>query len=241
MAQRASTALRAQRIPSMSTGNVEHTADCNGARNLRWTQLQSRMKPRCIAALACVLMCIGCAPIPRHVYVANQAHGSPVYERCSLNPGIPAGMKVTMPGLAATVSVIQLDDRHGIVEVQFDVPAGRTLMLRDDVAIIDSRNSQPPVRASIANVNPVAPARYAETPAIQKLLLPANAPLPGGRLHLGAYSSDRHYWVAARFNTRLPDGVWVTLPAFTLDGVAASFPELHFHRRFVVGMTAFNC
>ena len=124
--------------------------------------------------------------------------------------------------------MIQLDDGHGIVEVRFDVPAGNTLMLRDDVVTIDPGNSQPVVRASIASVNPAAPARYAETPAIRKLLLPANAPLPGGRLNLGAYSSDRHYWVAARFDTRLADDVWVTLPAFTLDGAVASFPELHF-------------
>ena len=199
------------------------------------------MKPRHIAALACMLICTGCAPIPRHVYVADQAHGSPVHERCSLNPDIPVGVKVAIPGLAATVSVIQLDDGHGIVEVQFDVPTGRTLRLQDDVATIDPRNSQPVVRASIAGINPAAPARYAESPALQKLLLPASAPLPGGRLDLGQHSSDKHYWIAARFDTRLPDEVWVTLPAVTLDGAAASFPELHFQRRFVVGMTGFNC
>jgi len=56
---------------------------------------------------------------------------------------------------------VQLDDGHGIVEMQFDVPAGRTLMLRDDVAKIDPRNSQSVVRTSIAGVNPAAPARYA--------------------------------------------------------------------------------
>ena len=199
------------------------------------------MKPKCIAALACMLICAGCAPIPRHVYVADQAHGSPVYERCSLNSDVPAGVKVAIPGVAATVSVIQLDDGHGIVEVQLDVPTSRTLRLRDDMATIDPRNSQPVVRASIAGVNPAAPARYAESPALQKLLLPASAPLPGGRLDLGQHSSDKHYWIAGRFDTRLPDEVWVTLPAVTLDGAAASFPELHFQRRFVVGMTGFNC
>jgi len=72
-------------------------------------------------------------------------------------------------------------------------------------------------------------------------VLAASAPLPGGQLNLGAYSSDRHYRVAARFDTRLPDDAWVMLPAVTLDGVVAGFPELHSHRRFVVGMTVFNC
>ena len=168
---------------------------------------QGPMKPKCIAALACMLICTGCAPIPRHVYVADHAHGSLVYEQCSLNPDVPAGVKVALPGLAATVSVIQLDDEHGIIEMQFDVPSGRTLRLRDDVAMIDPRNSQPVVRASITGINPAAPARYAESPAIQKLLLAANAPLPGGRLNLGTHSSDKHYWVAARFDTRLPDNV----------------------------------
>ena len=129
------------------------------------------MKPRRIAALAGVLICAGCAPIPRHVYVADQAHGSPVYERCSLNPNVPAWVKVTVPGLVAAVSVIQLDDQHSIVEMQFDVPVGRTLVLQDDVAKVDPRNSQPVVRASIANVNPAAPASYAETPAIRSCCL----------------------------------------------------------------------
>lgn len=216
-------------------------ADGNGARNPWCAPLQRPMRLKLIAAIAGLLICAGCVPIPRQVYVANRAHGSPAYERCSLNPDVPAGVKVTIPGLAATVSLIQLDDAHGIVQIRFDVPAGRTLTLRSDAATIDPGNSQPVLRAPITGVNPAAPARYAETPAMQKLLLAPGTPLPGGRTNSGAYSSDRHYWVAARFDTRLPDDVWVTLPAFTLDGAAASFPELHFHRRFVVGMTSFNC
>jgi len=184
--------------------------------------------------------CAGCVVLPMHVYVADEAAGSPVYELCSFNPDVPVGVKVEVPGLEAVVSVTEEGD-HGVVRVRFDVPEGRTLILRETVVRIDARNAEPALSASIPNVNPAAPARYPETEAMQKLLLPVDAPLPGGRLNLGRFSSDRHYWVAARVHGRLADDVWITLPAFSLDGVVAGFPELHFQRRLMVGRALFNC
>ena len=184
--------------------------------------------------------CAGCVALPMHVYVADEAAGSPVYERCSFNPNVPVGVKVAVPGLEAIVSVTEEDD-HGFVRVRFDVPQGRTLVLQEAFVRVDAGNGQPALRASIPNVNPTAPARYPETEAMKKLLLPVDAPLPGGRLNLDRSSSDRHYWIAARVDGQLADDVRVTLPAFSLDGVVASFPELRFHRRFVVGTAIFNC
>ena len=34
---------------------------------------------------------------------------------------------------------------------------------------------------------------------IQKLVMPVNAPMRGGRLQMGNASSDKHYWIAAPF------------------------------------------
>lgn len=190
--------------------------------------------------LLAAAVCAGCVALPMHVYVADEAAGSSVYERCSFNPNVPAGVKVAVPGLEAVVSVTE-EGGHGVVRVRFDVPEGRTLILRQAVVRIDARNAEPVLSASIPGVNPAAPARYPETEAMQKLLLPVDAPLPGGRLDLGRLSSDRHYWIAAHVQGRLADDVWIALPAFSLDGVAAGFPELHFHRRFMVGTALFNC
>ena len=53
---------------------------------------------------------------------------------------------------------------------------------------------------------------------MQKLALPVDAPLRGGRLRLGAASSDKHYWVAASVGGAIPADVWITLPLLDIDG-----------------------
>lgn len=149
-------------------------------------------------------------------------------------------MRIGQPGLQAIVSVVQ-DSGRALVSVRFDVPEGTTLTLRQNTIRIDARDGASPRVAPFPNVNPAAPARDPESPAIQKLVLPVDAPLRGGRLRLGNASSDKHYWIAAPFDGRLGSDVWVTLPEFAIDAVPSRFPEIHFSRRFMVGQALFNC
>jgi hypothetical protein len=181
----------------------------------------------------------GCVVLPMKLYVADAEAGVPVYESCSLTPELPIGVKVERPGLQAIVSIVSL--QGGLVRVQFDVPAGTTVTLYESKIRIDARDGTAPRLAPIANVNPAAPARYPETPAIQKLVLPVDAPMRGGRLRPGTLSSDTHYWVAAPFADPAASDVWITLPALSIDGRPTQFDEIHFARRLVVGHAFFNC
>jgi hypothetical protein len=194
----------------------------------------------CCRVLTVALLNAGCVALPMHVYVADGAEGSLVYERCSLNPEVPAGVKVRQANLHAIISVVQDRDR-ALVGVRFDVPEGTTLVLRERAIKIDARDRAAARVARFPNVNPAAPARFQESTAIQKLLLPVDTPLRGGRVGTGSTSSDKHYWIAAPFEGRLASDVWVTLPEFETESGPSRFPEVHFSRRFVVGQALFNC
>lgn len=180
----------------------------------------------------------GCVVFPTHVYVPDARAGQPVYERCSLTPDLPFAVRLERPHLQATVSVERL--QGGLVRVQFDIPDGTTVSLRESTIRIDAKDGTTPRRAPIASINPVAPARYPETPVIQKLVLPVDAPMQGGRLRIGNESSDKHYWIAAPLGETSGD-VWISLPELSVDGAPVRFDEIHFEQRPVIGLGKFNC
>jgi hypothetical protein len=194
---------------------------------------------RCVAVVAAASIA-GCVVLPTHVYVPDAAGGAPVYERCSLTPDLPAGVRLERSGLHAIVSVAHTQGVNQ-VQVQFDVPEGLTLVLREHAIVVDARDGGAPRRATIAHINPVAPARYPETPVFQKLVLPVDTPLRGGRIEAGNLSSDRHYWIAAPVEGDLDGDIWISLPEFSVDGTPARFPEIKFTRRFTIGRGLFNC
>ena len=47
-----------------------------------------------LAAIFTALLSSGCVVVPMHIYVADAGAGMPVYERCSLTPELPMGVKV---------------------------------------------------------------------------------------------------------------------------------------------------
>jgi hypothetical protein len=196
----------------------------------------------CRGAFAAVLAALagtGCVVLPMHAHIADAAASTPVYERCSLTPDLPAGVRLERAGVQAVVSIVR--EQGGLVRVQFDVPEGTIVALRENTFRIEARDGTPPRLAFISHVNPVSPARSPETAVIQKLVIAPDAPLQGGRLNLGRASSDRHYWIAAPLG-ELPSGdLWVTLPEIAINGAPTRFEAIHFERRFVVGTGLFNC
>ena len=190
-------------------------------------------------ALLVPVFVAGCIVFPTHVYVAEAGAGTPVYERCSLTPAIPVGVKIARPQLEVFVSVVP--EQGHLVRVQFDVPEDATAILSERTIRIDARDGTVPQLAPVASVNPVAPARYPESEAMQRLVLPVDAPMRGGRLNLGTASSNKHYWIAAPFAEPPSGDVWITLPELSVDGSPARFDEIHFIRRLVMGRGLFNC
>jgi hypothetical protein len=194
---------------------------------------------RC-AALVAATSIAGCVVLPVHVYVPDAVEGAPIYESCSLTPDLPVGVKLERSGLHAIVSVAHSQGVNQ-VQVQFDVPEGLTLVLHGHVIAVDVRDGGAPRWATIPHINPVAPARYPETPAMQKLVLPVGTPMRGGRIDSGKLSSDRHYWIAAPVEGDLEGDIWISLPEFSVDDTPARFPQIKFTRRFTIGRGLFNC
>jgi hypothetical protein len=192
-----------------------------------------------IAVLLAAATSAGCVVLPVTVYVAESGEGTPVYERCSLTPELPVGVKVEQNRVQAIVSIVA--QQGGLVRVQFDIPEGMTVVLRESAIRIDAKDGTPPFLAAIANVNPVAPARYPETPVIEKLVLPVDAPLRGGRLRFGTSSSNKHYWIAAPLAGAMPRDAWVMLPELSIDGTTTRFEEIHFRQHFALGRGLLNC
>jgi hypothetical protein len=192
------------------------------------------------AALFVAASTAGCVVVPTHVYVAGAAEGTPVFESCSLTPELPAGVKLERSGVHAIVSIARSQGVN-LVRVQFDVPEGSTLVLREPTIGVDARDGGLPRRVTIPHINPAAPARFPETPAIQKLVLPVDTPLRGGRIRAGTLSSDRHYWIAAPVEGELGPEVWISLPDFSVDSTPGRFPEIKFTRRYTIGRGLFNC
>ena len=191
------------------------------------------------AVLLAAATSAGCVVLPLNVYVAEPGEGTPVYERCSLTPELPIGVRVEQNRVSAIVSIV--GEQGGLVRVQFDIPEGTTVVLREGTIRIDAKDGTPPLLATIANVNPVAPARYPDTPAIQKLVLPVDAPLHGGRLRFGTSSSDKHYWIGAPMEGANPRDAWITLPELSVDGTTTRFKAIHFRQHAALGRVVFNC
>jgi len=201
--------------------------------------MPSRSIPRRCAALVAAALNAGCVVLPTNVYVADADDGAPVYESCSLTPELPAGVKLEHSGLHAIVSIAHSQDVD-LVRVQFDVPEGSTLVLLEHVIKVVEKDGHAH-QATIPHINPAAPARYPESPAIQKLVLPVDTPLRGARMHAGMMSFDKHYWVAAPIEGELDREISVSLPEFSLNGAPARFSEIRFTRQFAIGRGFFNC
>ena len=109
-----------------------------------------------VAGLLAAAACTGCVVLPVPVYVAEPGEGTPVYEACSLTPELPIGVAVRQSRLQAIISIVPL--QGGLVRVQFDVPEGATVVLRENTIRIDAKDGTPARFAAIADVNPAAPA-----------------------------------------------------------------------------------
>jgi len=191
-------------------------------------------------ALVAAAATAGCVVLPTNVYVPEAGEGAPIYESCSLTPELPAGIKLRHAGLRAIVSIARSQEVN-LVRVQFDVPEGSTLVLLEHLIRVAGTNGNAVRWATIPHINPAAPARYPETPAIEKLVLPVDTLLRGGRMDTGSLRVDRHYWIAAPFEGDLGREISVSLPEFSFDGAPARFPDIRFTRQFAIGGAFLNC
>ncbi len=98
-----------------------------------------------------------------------------------MNGHLPEGIVFTREGVQVTV---RLGKNHGrdYVDVQLEIPEGKTVVLRTYAIKLDRRDSRAARESVLPNINPVGPAivtSYSRDPAWQKVMLPMNTQLVG--------------------------------------------------------------
>src|SRR5581483_1058823 len=180
-----------------------------------------------------VFACSACAPVPVHRYVADVPDGELVYASCPLNKHVPTGVLFERDGVHVEVS-IDKDLRRDYIEVRLDVPDGKTVVLQNGTVTLRRDRSQVTHESEFPNVSLVsAPIinSYSHAPRAEERLLPIRTPLVGEHFNDGALSWDKHFWLATYVDTGSAEDIWVTLPAFTINGTPTNVAPLHFRRR----------
>ena len=195
-----------------------------------------------VAAL-CALALAGCAPILVQVYVPDASIGKAIYSSCTFNTHIPVGISVKAAGIEAIVSLAKYDGRD-FVEVRFDVPQGNTLVLQEGTVQLETTDPKSSSRAEFPLVGlgdrPIVN-NFSTLPAVRQRQISITTPLVGQQVVIGNILSVKHFWLATYVDAASAKDVWITMPRFTVNGVSASLPQIHFHRQTLLAVALFNC
>jgi hypothetical protein len=198
---------------------------------------------RLCLALILALVAAGCTPVPILMYAPEVPGAKVIYSSCAFNSHVPIGVSMGVAGIEALVSLRSHEGRP-YVEVRLDVGEGKTLILQDgtiEIATTDPESSGRAEFAVVSLVDTPIVNNYSAVPGLQEQRLAITAPLVGQSIIMRNLSFDRHFWLATYIETASAQDVWLTLPRFTLNGVQASFPPLHFRRKSVVVVAVLNC
>ncbi|MEO8279802.1 MAG: hypothetical protein ABI564_08930 [Ideonella sp.] len=196
-----------------------------------------------VASLFVAGICCACAPLPMSIYVADAPKSNLVYSSCSFNTHVPMAVRLTAGPVLATLSLSKHDGRP-YVQLQLDVPEGVTWVFDDDTVQITTANPVTMSHARFPSVSLVdAPIlnSYSSVAAAQSRQVPVRSPLVGGRLQIGATTSDRHFWLAAYVDTASAKEVVVALPGFRVNGVSTTLAPVRFRAETVLAIALMNC
>jgi hypothetical protein len=193
------------------------------------------------------LVLAACVPIPLRIYVPEAPDGRMVYSACAYNKHVPNGIEFAINNVKATVSIQRLESRQ-FIELIFEAPAGYIVQMKSDR--VDYVHGQARNRASaVFNeiglvANPIL-ARHRETPNIARRVQPIFDPIVGAtfpnKVTDATLFPHRNFWLATYVDISPTDEVWVTLPAFTVNGVSSQLPEIHFRQERLLGVALINC
>jgi hypothetical protein len=130
------------------------------------------------------------------------------------------------------------------VDVQLEIPEGKTVVLRTYAIKLDRRDSRPARESVLPNINPVGPAivtSYSRDPAWQKVMLPMNTQLVGSTTADHAMVLHKNFWFAAYIEPASAQDIWITLPEFTINGIPVGLEDIHFQRRLMILVALINC
>jgi hypothetical protein len=188
-----------------------------------------------------------CVPIPLRIYVPEAPDGRIVYSSCAYNKHVPNGMEFTINKVKATVSIQRLENRQ-FIELIFEAPADYIVQMKSDrVDYVHgpARNRATALFNEIGLVaNPIL-ARHRNIPNIASRVQPVFDPIAGAtfpnKVTDATSFPHRNFWLATYIDVSPADEVWVTLPAFTVNGVNTLLPEIHFRQEHLLGVALMNC
>lgn len=197
--------------------------------------------------LSLVLGLSSCVPIPLRIYVPEAPDGRIVYSSCAFNKHVPNGIEFTLNKVKATASIQRLEGRQ-FIELIFEVPADYVVQMKS--ARIDYTHGPERTHASaVFNeiglvANPIL-ARHRKIPNIGSLVQPFFDPIIGvtfpNKVTPASSFPHHNFWLAAYIDILPTDEVWLTLPAFTVNGVSTVLPQIHFRQELLLGVALMNC
>jgi hypothetical protein len=160
-----------------------------------------------------------------------------------MNGHLPEGIVFTREDVQVTVRLWRNDGRD-YVDVQLEIPEGKTVMLRTHAIKLDRRDSRPARESVPPNISPVGSpivTSYSREPALQKEMLPMNTRLVGGTTVDHAMVLHKNFWFAAYIEPASAQDIWITLPELTINGIPVVLKDIHFRRRLMIMVALINC
>jgi hypothetical protein len=168
-------------------------------------------------SLAVFVLLGACVPVLPHRYAMPEADGgTTLANKCW---GTKETIRFEREGVGVEVRLTKEGDASWMLEVRFDVPAGKTVkLIGTDTRIYSSK------RKDIIRVNFTGMSRNGN---------PALAPIEtmvGGQQPL-IPASPMHFWIFAPVTDYETDGALFALPPFTVNGIVVELPTVRFTRK----------
>ncbi|MCY7388269.1 MAG: hypothetical protein LH481_09435 [Burkholderiales bacterium] len=187
--------------------------------------------------------CAACAFIPRSHYTPDVPADQAVFAKCSGYRPVATRAKTAIAGVLAFTSIGRRDERW-YVELYFTVPSGKVVQLLSDHVAYASGLDRVHGIGAFPYVSLTDSPMWSSyiNPALRDSLFAVREPMvgehvivkPDGRTPFGF---DRNFWLAAYIDPIPDKDLWVTLPAFKVNGTEYSIPEIHFKRESGVAVS----
>ena len=194
------------------------------------------LRPRSfILALVLAVICTGCVPLPFDYYAPEAPGGKTYASACKHKWGPPDTISFEMYEVEFDADVTKTD--HGIhVYIQFHVPEGKEVRLKDETIYVSVPSSATPITAQM---RPAYPPTWK-----------IDEPMHGSTeqrhyaWYVGGGNETLHAWYAGYVDVTMPKSEYLSIrfPEFTVNGQLVHIPDIKFQWRFYIEpLMPLNC
>ena len=193
--------------------------------------------------LASAVLLAACAPVHQVLYVPQSPDGELQYSTCAFNKHVPVALRIRTAEIQVTVA-LGTNDRGEFVEVHFEVPEGKTIVLLEDFVELTVGTPAQSTRSRFPTVSlvdtPIVNS-FSSLAAVKAQQVPVSTPLVGQDLFAGNLPFSRNFWLATYVAPSSANEFLLTLPKFAVNGVVASLKPIKFRQQSIVGVALINC